>query len=770
MSFLRTSTLAVLICLAGGLAHAQQAAPAQPDNVIRAETRLVLVDAVVTDKKGAYVHDLTAKDFKVFEDNKEQSIKNFSFEADPASPTNSQPRYLVLFFDNSTMEAGDQVLARQAAAKFIDKNAGPNRLMAIVNYGGSIQVAQNFTADAERLKAVVSGIKFSFVTTNAPIDPGMPRLSRAASDYGVRDVILALRGLARDLSSVQGRKTLIMLTGGFRVSPEELSEVTATIDACNKANVAIYPIDVRGLVATPPSGPNGAELIAPRGERISGLRAFLQPAAFSPGSMAFFAPQRGGGGAGGGGAVGGGAAGGGRGGGTAGGGGGSLGVGGGVPAGGGGGGGRGFGGAPPAGGAGGGRMGGTYGTPGSATTGRYGGGMAPGVYRPSNVLIPRFPEGASTNQDVMHMLADGTGGFVIINTNDLLSGFEKIGKELNEFYLLGYTPPESDEGSCHSLRVKVDRGGTNVRARTGYCNAKSRDMLAKNPIEKTLESRAAAEQPGDLKASMQLPFFYTSPNVARVNVAMEIPPQAMKFAKEKGKLHSALNILGIAYKQDGSVGARFSDTVKLDFENKKDVEAFNEKPYHYENQFEIAPGQYRFKVVFSSGGESFGKLEKPLAVDAYDGTAFKLSALAFSTSVRAAASLGAELDAALIEDRAPLVTQGVQVIPAGSNRFKTTDKAAIYLEVYEPLLAAAEPPKDLAIALQLQVLDAKTGEQKVDSGMFRIPVPQKGGSPAIPTGAQVPVTSLTPGSYRLVLTAQDTAGHKSQRWADFDIQ
>jgi VWFA-related protein len=760
----------VLICLAGGLAHAQQAAPAQPDNVIRAETRLVLVDAVVTDKKGAYVHDLTAKDFKVFEDNKEQSIKNFSFEADPASPTNSQPRYLVLFFDNSTMEAGDQILARQAAAKFIDKNAGPNRLMAIVNYGGSIQVAQNFTADAERLKAVVSGIKFSFVTTNAPIDPGMPRLSRAASDYGVRDVILALRGLARDLSSVQGRKTLIMLTGGFRVSPEELSEVTATIDACNKANVAIYPIDVRGLVATPPSGPNGAELIAPRGERISGLRAFLQPAAFSPGSMAFFAPQRGGGGAGGGGAVGGGAAGGGRGGGTAGGGGGSLGVGGGVPAGGGGGGGRGFGGAPPAGGAGGGRMGGTYGTPGSATTGRYGGGMAPGVYRPSNVLIPRFPEGASTNQDVMHMLADGTGGFVIINTNDLLSGFEKIGKELNEFYLLGYTPPESDEGSCHSLRVKVDRGGTNVRARTGYCNAKSRDMLAKNPIEKTLESRAAAEQPGDLKASMQLPFFYTSPNVARVNVAMEIPPQAMKFAKEKGKLHSALNILGIAYKQDGSVGARFSDTVKLDFENKKDVEAFNEKPYHYENQFEIAPGQYRFKVVFSSGGESFGKLEKPLAVDAYDGTAFKLSALAFSTSVRAAASLGAELDAALIEDRAPLVTQGVQVIPAGSNRFKTTDKAAIYLEVYEPLLAAAEPPKDLAIALQLQVLDAKTGEQKVDSGMFRIPVPQKGGSPAIPTGAQVPVTSLTPGTYRLVLTAQDTAGHKSQRWADFDIQ
>ena len=37
---------------------------------IKAESRLVLVDAVVTDKKGSYVHDLTQNDFKVFEDNK----------------------------------------------------------------------------------------------------------------------------------------------------------------------------------------------------------------------------------------------------------------------------------------------------------------------------------------------------------------------------------------------------------------------------------------------------------------------------------------------------------------------------------------------------------------------------------------------------------------------------------------------------------------------------------------------------------------------------
>ena len=63
------------------------------------------------------------------------------------------------------------------------------------------------------------------------------------------------------------------------------------------------------------------------------------------------------------------------------------------------------------------------------------------------------------------MLADGTGGFVIANTNDLLGGLQKISKDQNEYYLLAYAPPESVEGSCHTIRVKVNKGGMNVRAR-----------------------------------------------------------------------------------------------------------------------------------------------------------------------------------------------------------------------------------------------------------------------------------------------------------------
>ncbi len=103
-----------LLLMAYGAAQQATPAPADPNSVIRVETNVVLVDAVVTDKKGNYVHDLQQKDFKVYEDNKEYHSRAF-FEADPASPLSKQPRYLVLFFDNSTMNFGDQVLARKAA-------------------------------------------------------------------------------------------------------------------------------------------------------------------------------------------------------------------------------------------------------------------------------------------------------------------------------------------------------------------------------------------------------------------------------------------------------------------------------------------------------------------------------------------------------------------------------------------------------------------------------------------------------------------------------
>ena len=750
------------LALFAAMARAQQPAapaPASDAATIHAETRLVLVDTVVTDKKGNYIRDLTIKDFKVWEDNKEQAIKSFSLQDDNAAPEKAQKHYLVLFFDNSTMDVGDQMQARQAAAKFIDANAAPNRLIAVVDFGGTIKISQNFTADAARLKQVVAGTKTSSVSPNAaPVEVaslappvggtsfGMPYLGNAEADFGAHSVMLALRSLAKNLGTVPGRKTLVFLTSGFPLTPERQSELTAVIDVCNRNNVAVYPLDVRGLVAGGIASPQSL-LQIPSHPRSVGLSSATFTYAGNENSLyplklAYFDPAQHGGSGGGGG-------GGGHSGGT-------------------GGGGTGGGGT-----GGGGHTGTTGGTGGGATHGGAGSGGAstiasPGYgnpqYNQPRQIVPIIPNVAD-NQQLLYQLAEGTGGFVIVNSNDLVGGLQRIANDQSQYYVLSYSPPESAEGACHTLKVKVDRGGTIVRARSGYCKQRSQDLLAGNPIEKQMETHASSEMAGNVTGTVEAPFFYTSPNTARVNLAVGIPSNALKFEKVKGKQHSSVNILGIAYKPDGTIAARFSDTVDLDFDGKKELEEFQKLPFHYENQFEIASGQYNLKIVFNSGNETFGKLQVPLMVDPYDGKQFSMSAVALSNQFHRVSDLSTGLDSELLADRTPLVVQGVQVVSSDNNRFKKTDNAAVFVEIYAPLLMGPKPPQ---VGVELMVVDRKTGEKKVDVASRAANQP---GSAVAPMGLKLPVATLAPGSYRVELRALDSVGNATKaRTADFEVE
>src|SRR5579862_349892 len=729
--------------------------------VVRSETRLVRVDVIVTDKKGNYIQDLSAKDFKVYDDNKQQEVANFSFGADPNSPAAGERRYTVLFFDDASMDSSDQPRARAAAVKFIDANVAPDRALAVVEFTGALRITQNFTTEAAKLKQVVSGIKNSSITTNpaspTAIDtaPGLsgPSLNSAENNFGAYSVLLSIRILAKNLASVAGRKSLVLFTAGFPLTPERDSELTATIDACNKANVAIYPLDVRGLVAMNRSNPRSetanALRVALRSGNSGSASAGMMLASFHPASDLDADPQHGGGGGGGGG---GGHGGGGGGGGT--------------------GGGSGGGGK---GGSGGGGTGGTGGKGGTGGTGGGGGVPRGGIGQPfanpnftqPRAIVPPFPESASTNQQVLYALAAGTGGFPIFNTNDLLNGLQKIAAEQNEYYLLGFAPSDSAEGSCHTLKVKVERNGTNVRARSGYCNVKPTDALAGKPIEKELEAHASGAATNPAEGFLEAPFFYTASNEARVNLAMEIPPSSVEFNKVKGKYHADVNVLGIAYRSDGSVAARFSDQQTFDLE-KDSWKEITKSPIHYQNQFVIAPGQYRLTVVLSGGGQNFGKYETPLNIDTYDGKAFSLSGIALTKHLERVSDLGGALDADLLADHAPLVVHQMEVIPSGSNRFKKSDKVALYAQVYDPGVANPSPP---AIRVAYQVIDQKTGKPIFATGTIDASPFVEKGSPMVPLALMIPTDTFAPGAYRIELQAGEAGGASSPvRTVDFIVE
>lgn len=626
---------------------------AQPAPVIKSETRVVLVDAVVTGRKGEIVRDLTAKDFHVWEDKKEQTLQSVALES-KAGGAGAEPAisYAALMFDYTGMDAGAQIRAREAALKFVDANTSADHLLAVAAFDGEFRVDQGFTANAGRLKDAINSPKARTATpNNAAAGTG------ALADIGSRGLFRSLEDLAQKMGAAPGRKSIVLLAGGETLANEQKAAMTAAIEACNKSNVVVYPVDVR----------ESAE--------ADTLSAAVVP------------PGRGGAG----------------------------------------------------------RF--------SIGNGRGGsrGTSAAGDTDPSVALDP-----AGASQQVLFALASGTGGFVIRNAAELPQGMQQIGAEQEQYYVLSYTPPESKEGVCHTLRVKVDRSGTTVRARSSYCTGKVQELLTGSAAERNLETRAANALAGTAAGSIRLPFFYIGPDTARVNLAMEIAPSAVRFDRKKGEAHADIEILGIASKaggpDDGAPAARFSDTVTLDLGET----AASAKPLHYEKEFKIAPGQYNMTVVFSSGGESVGKLETPLNVEPYRPGQLAISSIALGKEIHKAGEGGS----ALFDDKTPLETGGIQLTPSGSDVFTKPEKAYCYVEVYR---ADVSGPGTIGV----RIIDAGSGDVKWDGGTLKMDAPA--GKTTVPVGLSLPVEMLAPGAYRLEVSAAE--GDKSiRRSADFVVK
>jgi hypothetical protein len=241
---------------------------------------------------------------------------------------------------------------------------------------------------------------------------------------------------------------------------------------------------------------------------------------------------------------------------------------------------------------------------------------------------------------------------------------------------------------------------------------------------------------------------------------MEVAPDALKFENQSGKLHAEVNLLGIATRPDGSIGARVSDTLKLDFDNQAEVEKLKGAPVHFEKEFKILPGEYNFTLTFGQAGASFGKIELPLAVEPWNGSELAVSAVALSRETHPAADLG--LVSSLVEDRTPLIAQGAEFIPSGSNQFAKSDPGFFYLEVYDHDPAS--------VSVHVRVLERKTGESKWDSGVTKLPLQGNAGRVAIPAGASLQLKTLAAGAYQLEITASDPTGKQVRRTTDFEVK
>ncbi|MDH3744906.1 MAG: VWA domain-containing protein [Acidobacteriota bacterium] len=84
----------------------------------------------------------------------------------------------------------------------------------------------------------------------------------------------------------------------------------------------------------------------------------------------------------------------------------------------------------------------------------------------------------SNLQSTIRMMAEETGGFAIVNTNDPTSGLNRMAGDFNNYYSLGYPSTASEDGRYHRIKVEVDRPGVKVRHREGYRGKSSFTRMA----------------------------------------------------------------------------------------------------------------------------------------------------------------------------------------------------------------------------------------------------------------------------------------------------
>ncbi len=316
---MRPIVIALLISiLAAGSPQNQPPKPGAPQNApvtnepFKFTSLAQLVEEIVSvkDKSGKPVEGLTAKDFVVTEDGKPQEIKfcyyqkldDIPDEPDPAAlaaaeavkPTAAEiktpavqsltkneisaekpgdlryknRRLLVLYFDMSAMPIPDQLRALDAARKFIMKQMTKVDLMAMMEYAdGAVKVLQDFTEDKDLLNQQIETL---IVGEDQGLtgDPNDAASADTGAAFGQDDSefnifntdrqLAALQTAVNMLASLNEKKSLIYFASGLTLQGvDNQAQMRSATNAATKANVSLYPIDARGLVAMAPLGNAG---------------------------------------------------------------------------------------------------------------------------------------------------------------------------------------------------------------------------------------------------------------------------------------------------------------------------------------------------------------------------------------------------------------------------------------------------------------------------------------------------------------------------------
>jgi VWFA-related protein len=367
-----------------------------------------------------------------------------------------------------------------------------------------------------------------------------------------------------------------------------------------------------------------------------------------------------------------------------------------------------------------------------------------------NLSMQSFQDELRLSQISLRSLAEDTGGYAAVNSNDFSRAWDRIVADNSSYYVLGYYPKnDKRDGRFRKIEVKVRRGGVEVRTRKGYTapRGKAPAPATKSPDEKTSpELRRALESPLPLPAltlrAFAVPFKGVKPN-ASVAVGVEAEGADLAFQQKDGKFVNDLEVSIVAIDSAAKLRDGTRDVVNMGL--KADTRArVAATGLRMQSRLELPPGRYQLRMAArETGGGRVGSVTYDLDVPD-----FTREPLTMSGIVIASADAQAVMTAKADEELRTLLPAA----PTASREFRAGDTLSTFAEIYDN---QPQPPHKVDITTSVLTDEGrvvfKTAEERNSTEL-------QGKSGGYGVTAQIPLSGFASGLYVLKVEALSRSG------------
>lgn len=363
-------------------------------------------------------------------------------------------------------------------------------------------------------------------------------------------------------------------------------------------------------------------------------------------------------------------------------------------------------------------------------------------------LLRRNPE------RILAALADETGGRFISGTNDPGARLRQVNEDLHSYYLLSYSPKNLNyDGHYRQINVRLARRGIEVRARKGYYALHESYDSPVLDYEAPALARLSGKPATDAFQSLCAAFSFPEPaRPGLVPVVVEVPAGAINFLVDSAKTkYSADFVIAALIRDESGHVARKLSTHYLPSGPYDNLDAALSGNILFYKETQLEPGQYSVSAIV------------------YDALARQSSTSAANVTVPTAEKDSLQLSSIV------LVKHSEQLSSADkqTSRLLRFNEVLLYPNLGGPVsksndkeltlfLTAYVPPGAASVAkLTFEVLQAGRTVGQLSS---ELPAPDQAGR--IQYASSISLDKLQPGDYEIkaLVTHGATKAMRSERF------